>query len=101
MGRPFFRNCKLNKMRAATEMLRITPSQCLGPAAPKQFIERSNKFFDLNQQKYVEYEIEINKKANEKERNDDLINDDGYNDANMANTAINGRKRMRIIQDIK
>ena len=41
---PFFRNCNLNKKRAATEMLRITPSQCLGPVAPKQFIDRSNNF---------------------------------------------------------
>ena len=60
--RAFFRNFNLNKKRAAAEMLRIMPSQCLEPVAPKQFIDRSNKFFDMNQQKYVKHEIEIKTK---------------------------------------
>ena len=66
--RPFFSNCKFNKKRAAAEMLLLVPSQSIVPVVQqKHIIERPNKFFDVNQQKYVEYKVEMKKKGHENE----------------------------------
>ena len=86
-------------------MLHIAPSQCIGPVVQqKHIIERPNKFFDVNQQKYVEYKTETIKKGheNETERNDTSNKDDDSNNgADMASTAIDEQERIRILQDIK
>ena len=91
--------------RAAAEMLHIAPSQCIGPVVQqKHIIERTNKFFDVNQQRYVEYKTETKKKEpeNDTERNDTSNHDDDSNNgAEMTSTAIDEQERMRILRDIK
>ena len=51
----------------------------------------------------MKYEIETKKKVdkNEVKMNDKVINDNGYNNADMANTAIDEQERMRVLRDIK
>ena len=85
-------------------MLRIAPSQYIGPVAQQHIIERPDNFFDVNQQKYVQFETETKKKGNENEteRNDTRKNNDNSNNCtDMASTAIDEQEQMRILRDIK
>ena len=102
--RAWFGHCNINKKIAAAEMLCIVPLQRIGPAAQKHIIEEPNNFFDVNQQKYVQYETETKKKGNENEtkKNDTRNNNnDGNNGADMVSTAIDEQERIRILRDIK